>query len=96
MHPSGPMLAFQLNIPEIFSEALASPAYMVATPMLLTVKLLIMYTFEVILFLFQTMLRILSWFMVKTPKQGAQTTIYVAVSEDLKGVSGKVIVLLHR
>jgi len=27
------MLAFQLNIPEIFSEVLASPAYMVATPM---------------------------------------------------------------
>ena len=27
------MLAFQLNIPEIFSEALTSPAYMVATPM---------------------------------------------------------------
>jgi len=27
------MLAFQLSIPEIFSEALASPAYMVATPM---------------------------------------------------------------
>jgi len=34
MYPTGPMLAFQLNIPEIFSEALASPAYMVATPML--------------------------------------------------------------
>ena len=34
MHPTGPILAFQLNIPEIFSEALASPAYMVATPML--------------------------------------------------------------
>ena len=33
MHPAGPMLAFQLNIPEIFNEALASPAYMVATPM---------------------------------------------------------------
>ena len=33
MHPTGSMLAFQLNIPEIFSEALASPAYMVATPM---------------------------------------------------------------
>ena len=29
------MLAFQLNIPEIFSEALASPANMVATPMTL-------------------------------------------------------------
>ena len=34
MHPTGPILAFQFNIPEIFSEALiASPAYMVATPM---------------------------------------------------------------
>jgi len=33
LHPTGPILAFQLNIPEIFSEALASPAYMVATPM---------------------------------------------------------------
>ena len=33
MHSTGSMLAFQLNIPEIFSEALASPAYMVATPM---------------------------------------------------------------
>ena len=29
MHPTGPILAFQLNIPKIFSEALASPAYMV-------------------------------------------------------------------
>ena len=29
LHPTGPML----NIPEIFSEALASPAYMVAMPM---------------------------------------------------------------
>jgi len=34
MHPTLPMLAFQLmHIPENFSEALASPAYMVATPM---------------------------------------------------------------
>ena len=33
MHPTGPILAFQLNMPEIFSEALASPPYMVATPM---------------------------------------------------------------
>jgi len=32
------MLAFQLNIPEIFSEALASPANMVATPMVATTK----------------------------------------------------------
>jgi len=31
MHRTGPMLAFQLNIPEFFSEALASPAHMVAT-----------------------------------------------------------------
>ena len=34
MYPAGSMLASQLNkLPEIFSEALASPAYMVATPM---------------------------------------------------------------
>ena len=33
MHPTGPMLAFQLNIPEIFSEALVSSTYMVAMPM---------------------------------------------------------------
>ena len=32
MHPTGPILAFQLTIPN-FSEALASPAYMVATPL---------------------------------------------------------------
>jgi len=32
-------LAFQLNIPEIFSEALASPAYMVATPMIKPLQL---------------------------------------------------------
>ena len=37
MHPTGPMLAFQLS--ENFSEALASPAYMVATPMLSAVLL---------------------------------------------------------
>jgi len=43
MHPADPMLASQLNIqqlPEIFSEALASPAYMVATPMLFNADIL--------------------------------------------------------
>jgi len=38
LHPTGPILAFQLNISEIFSEALASPAYMVATPTLSNCK----------------------------------------------------------
>ena len=38
MHPTGPILTFQLNIPEVFSEALASPAYMVATPMILVTE----------------------------------------------------------
>jgi len=33
MHPTGLILAFQLNIPEIFSETLASPACIIATPM---------------------------------------------------------------
>lgn len=28
------------------------------------------------------------WLFFKTAKQGAQTTIYVAVSEDVKGVTG--------
>lgn len=27
--------------------------------------------------------------IIKTPKQGAQTTIYCAVAEELEGVSGK-------
>ena len=40
------------------------------------------------------MARILTWFVVKTCKQGAQTTIHVAVSEDVKGVSGEVILLI--
>ena len=35
MHPTGPILAFQFNMPEIFSKALASPAYMVAMHMIL-------------------------------------------------------------
>ena len=30
-----------------------------------------------------------SWFVFKTPWQGAQTTIYCAVSEELNGVTGK-------
>ena len=30
-----------------------------------------------------------NWLMLKTPWQGAQTTIYCAVSEELDGVSGK-------
>ena len=29
------------------------------------------------------------WYMFKTPEQGAQTTIYCAVSEEMEGVSGK-------
>jgi len=37
----------------------------------------------------------MGWFMVKNSKQGAQTTIHVAVSEDVKGVSGKVILLMN-
>ena len=33
--------------------------------------------------------RVLGFLFVKTVKQGAQTTIYCAVSEDMEGVSGK-------
>jgi len=29
--------------------------------------------------------------VIKTPHQGAQTSIYLAVSEDVKGVSGNVV-----
>jgi len=31
----------------------------------------------------------LQWYAFKTPEQGAQTTIYCAVAEEMKGVSGK-------
>lgn len=34
-------------------------------------------------------LKPLLWLFLKTPRQGAQTTIYTAVSSDLEGVSGK-------
>ena len=29
------------------------------------------------------------WLLMKTPEQGAQTTIYCAVAEELENVSGK-------
>ena len=29
------------------------------------------------------------WYAFKTPEQGAQTTIYCAVTEEMEGVSGK-------
>lgn len=35
------------------------------------------------------MLHPLLWLFLKTPRQGAQTTIYAALSPDLEGVSGK-------
>lgn len=35
------------------------------------------------------MLHPLLWLFLKTPRQGAQTTIYAALSSDLEGVSGK-------
>ena len=31
----------------------------------------------------------LLWYVIKTSEQGAQTTIYCAVSEEMEGVSGK-------
>jgi len=33
----------------------------------------------------------IGWLLVKTAKEGAQTTIHVAVSEDVKEVSGNVL-----
>ena len=33
--------------------------------------------------------RPLIWLFVKNPRQGAQTTIYAAVNEDLNKVTGK-------
>ena len=35
---------------------------------------------------------LLGWLVFKNAKEGAQTTIYLAVSEDVKGVTGKCVV----
>ena len=37
----------------------------------------------------------LLWYFVKTPLQGAQTTIHCAVSEEMEGVSGKYLKDCH-
>ena len=29
------------------------------------------------------------WFLTKTPKQGAQTTLHCAVSDEAEGITGK-------
>ena len=34
---------------------------------------------------------ICNWLLIKTAMEGAQTTIHVAVSEDVKEVSGKAL-----
>lgn len=31
----------------------------------------------------------LFWFLIKTPQQAAQSSVYLAVAEDLQGTSGK-------
>ena len=31
----------------------------------------------------------IGWYILKTPTQGAQTSIYCAVSEEMEGVNGK-------
>ena len=32
---------------------------------------------------------LIGWLFIKTAKQGAQTTIHLAVSEDVQGVTGE-------
>ena len=34
-------------------------------------------------------LKPLTWLFIKSPQQGARTTVYVALEESLQGVSGK-------
>ena len=41
----------------------------------------------------QTLMFFFGWLVFKTPKQGAQTTIHLAVSEDVKGVTGTYLML---
>lgn len=41
-------------------------------------------------------LRPLLWLFLKTPRQGAQTTLYAALSPDLEGVSGKYFRLVRK
>ena len=38
---------------------------------------------------FYCLVKLLLMLILKTPRQGAQTTIYCAVAEELEGVSGK-------
>ena len=37
---------------------------------------------------FKVLLAPATWLLIKTPKQGAQTSIYCAVSAELEGVTG--------
>ena len=45
--------------------------------------------------LFQLLLHLTGWLLYKTAKQGAQTSIHLAVSEDVKGVTGSAIQLMN-
>ena len=35
------------------------------------------------------------WFLLKTPKDGAQTSLYIALSKKLYGISGKYYRLVY-
>ena len=39
--------------------------------------------------MFGYLFHMVEWIFFKTPRQGAQTSIYCAVSEEMEGVSGK-------
>lgn len=46
-------------------------------------------------FLSSSMLFPFLWYFIKTPEQGAQTSIYHAVSEEMEGISGKYLALVQ-
>ena len=46
-----------------------------------------------LLFLLKIIGCLVGWLLIKTAKEGAQTTIHCAVSEDVKGVTGTALIL---
>ena len=47
----------------------------------------------IIVFVLQLFTLSVGWLLLKSTKQGAQTTIHLAVSEDVRGISGMFVVV---
>jgi len=52
------------------------------------IKLMQLFCSNVCFIYFKIIGHLIGWLVIKSAKEGAQTTIHLAVSEDLKGVTG--------